>query len=66
MPDPTTGAIAAPIYQTAAYAFQDTDHAKGLCALQKEGFIYSRIGNPTVDILEKSIALLEGVAAALA
>lgn len=66
MPDPTTGAIAAPIYQTAAYAFQDTDHAKGLFALQKEGFIYSRIGNPTVDILEKRIALLEGGAAALA
>ena len=66
MPDPTTGAIAAPIYQTAAYAFQDTDHAKGLFALQKEGFIYSRIGNPTVDILEKRIALLEGGVAALA
>jgi O-acetylhomoserine (thiol)-lyase len=66
VPDPTTGAIAAPIYQTAAYAFQDTDHAKGLFALQKEGFIYSRIGNPTVDILEKRIALLEGGAAALA
>ncbi len=66
MPDPTTGAIAAPIYQTAAYAFQSTEHAKEVFALQKEGYIYSRIGNPTVDIFEKRIALLEGGAAALA
>jgi len=66
VPDPTTGAIAAPIYQTAAYAFRDTEHAKGLFALEKEGFIYSRIGNPTVDILEKRLALLEGGVAALA
>ena len=65
-PDPTTGAVVTPIYQTAAYAFQDTEHAKGLFALEKEGFIYSRLGNPTVDVLEKRIALLEGGAAALA
>lgn len=65
-PELTTGSCTVPIYQTAAYAFKDSNHAKELFALEKEGFIYSRIGNPTVDVLEKRIALLEGGAAALA
>src|SRR6188768_2237082 len=64
--DPATGAIAVPIYQTTSYQFDDTDHASRLFALQELGNIYTRIGNPTVDVLEKRIAALEGGAAALA
>lgn len=63
-PDPTTGSRAVPLYQTTSYLFHDTDHAERLFALDEPGNIYSRIGNPTVDVLEKRIALLEdGVAA---
>lgn len=63
-PDPTTGSRAVPIYQTSSYVFHNTEHAQKLFALDEPGNIYSRIGNPTVDVLEKSIALLEeGVAA---
>lgn len=62
-PDPTTGSRAVPIYQTTSYVFHDTDHAESLFSLDEPGNIYSRIGNPTVDVLEKRLALLEeGVA----
>jgi O-acetylhomoserine (thiol)-lyase len=65
-PDPTTGAIAVPIYQTAAYQFNDTDHAARLFALEEAGNIYTRLGNPTVAALEQRVALLEGGVGALA
>lgn len=65
-PDPTTGAIAVPIYRTTAYAFKDTEHARKLFALEEVGNIYSRIMNPTVDVFEKRVALLEGGTAAVA
>src|SRR6187399_963964 len=65
-PDPTTKARAVPIYQTTSYLFDDADHAARLFALQEFGNIYSRIMNPTVDVLEQRIAALEGGAAALA
>jgi len=66
VPDPTTGARAVPIYQTTSYQFQDTDHAARLFGLQEFGNIYTRIMNPTSDVLEKRIAALEGGVAALA
>jgi O-acetylhomoserine (thiol)-lyase len=65
-PDPVTGAIAVPIYRTTAYEFQDTAHAQRLFALQESGNIYSRIMNPTVDVFEKRVALLEKGTAAVA
>ncbi len=64
--DPTTGAVAVPIYQTTSYQFNDTEHAANLFALKELGNIYTRIGNPTVDVLEKRVAALEGGVAALA
>lgn len=64
--DPTTGSRAVPIYQTTAYVFRDTEHAASLFALQENGNIYTRIMNPTTDVLEKRIALLEGGVGALA
>ena len=66
VPDPATGSRAVPIYQTTSYLFNDADHAARLFALQEFGNIYSRIMNPTVDVLEKRVAALEGGAAALA
>src|SRR5271168_1027031 len=65
-PDPATGARAVPIFSTTSYVFHDTDHAANLFALKEFGFIYSRLMNPTCDVLEKRIAALEGGAAALA
>ena len=65
-PDPATGARAVPIYQTTSYEFQDADHAGRLFALKEFGNIYTRIMNPTTDVLEKRVAVLEGGAAALA
>ena len=65
-PDPTTGSRAVPIYQTTSYVFHDTEHAQGLFALDEPGNIYSRIGNPTVDVFEKRMALLEGGVASVA
>ena len=63
-PDPTTGSRAVPIYQSTSFVFHDTEHAERLFALDEPGNIYSRIGNPTVDVFEKRMALLEdGVAA---
>lgn len=65
-PDPTTGSRAVPIYQTVAYNFESTDHAADLFGLRAFGNIYSRIMNPTNDVLEQRIAALEGGTAALA
>jgi O-acetylhomoserine (thiol)-lyase len=65
-PDPTTGARTTPIYQTAAFVFDDVDHAASLFGLQAFGNIYSRIGNPTCSVLEERVAALEGGTAALA
>jgi O-acetylhomoserine (thiol)-lyase len=64
--DPTTGAVAPPIYQTTSYQFRSTEHASNLFALAELGNIYTRIGNPTTDILEQRMAALEGGVAALA
>jgi O-acetylhomoserine (thiol)-lyase len=65
-PDPTTGSRAVPIYQTTSYQFRDTAHAANLFALKELGNIYTRIMNPTTDVLEQRIADLEGGVAALA
>lgn len=65
-PDMTTGSRAVPIYQTTSYVFQDTDHAAELFSLSKPGNIYTRIMNPTTDVLEQRVASLEGGLAALA
>lgn len=65
-PDPTTHARATPIYQTTSYVFDNTDHAANLFGLREFGNIYSRIMNPTNDVLEQRVAALEGGAAALA
>jgi O-acetylhomoserine (thiol)-lyase len=64
--DPTTNSVAVPIYQTTSYQFNDTEHAANLFALKDFGNIYSRIMNPTLDVLEKRIAALEGGVGALA
>jgi O-acetylhomoserine (thiol)-lyase len=64
--DPSTGSVAVPIHQTTSYQFQDTGHAARLFALAELGNIYTRIMNPTVDVLEKRVAALEGGVAALA
>lgn len=64
--DPATGARAVPIYQTTSFQFKDTDHAANLFALKEFGNIYTRIMNPTNDVLEKRIALLDGGVGALA
>ncbi|CUJ76619.1 O-acetylhomoserine aminocarboxypropyltransferase/cysteine synthase family protein [Achromobacter dolens] len=65
-PDPTTRAVAVPIYQTVAYAFDDTQHGADLFDLKVAGNIYTRIMNPTTDVLEQRVAALEGGIAALA
>ncbi len=65
-PDPTTKAVAAPIYQTVAYAFDSAQHGADLFDLKVPGNIYTRIMNPTQDVLEKRVAALEGGIAALA
>jgi O-acetylhomoserine (thiol)-lyase len=59
-PDPTTGARAVPVYRTASYVFKNTEHAANLFALRELGNIYTRLMNPTTDVLEKRVALLEG------
>ena len=64
-PDPTTGARQTPIYQTTAYVFRDAEHAAALFNLQEVGFIYSRLTNPTVAVLQERIATLEGGAGAV-
>jgi O-acetylhomoserine (thiol)-lyase len=65
-PDPTTNSRAVPIYQTTSYVFNSTDHAANLFGLREFGNIYSRIMNPTCDVLEKRLAALEGGSGALA
>ena len=64
--DPATGARAVPIYQTASYVFKNTEHAANLFALKELGNIYTRLGNPTVDVFEKRVAAIEGGTGALA
>ncbi|MBK8076426.1 MAG: bifunctional o-acetylhomoserine/o-acetylserine sulfhydrylase [Kineosporiaceae bacterium] len=64
-PDPTTGARALPIYQTTSYVFRDTDHAANLFGLKEFGNIYTRLMNPTTDVVEKRLASLEGGVGAL-
>ncbi len=65
-PDSETLSRAVPLYQTTSYVFRDSEHAANLFALKEEGNIYSRIGNPTVEVLEKRLAALEGGVGALA
>ncbi len=65
-PDPTTKAVAVPIYQTTSYAFDNTQHGADLFDLKVPGNIYTRIMNPTTDVLEQRVAALEGGVAALA
>ncbi len=65
VPDPTTGARALPIYQTTSYVFRDTEHAASLFGLKEFGNIYTRLMNPTTDVVEKRIASLEGGVGAL-
>lgn len=64
--DPVTGSRAVPLYQTTAYQFQSTEHAANLFGLKEFGNIYTRLMNPTTDVLEQRVAALEGGAAALA
>jgi O-acetylhomoserine (thiol)-lyase len=64
--DPATGAVAVPIYQTAAYQFESADHGAALFNLEQDGYRYSRIANPTVAVLEERVAALEGCAGGLA
>lgn len=59
-PDPATGARNTPIYQSTAFVFRDADHAAALFNLQEVGYIYSRLTNPTVAVLQERIATLEG------
>jgi len=66
VPDPTTGARAVPIYQTTSFVFKSTEHAANLFALKEFGNIYTRIMNPTTDVLEKRLAAIEGGTGALA
>jgi O-acetylhomoserine (thiol)-lyase len=65
-PDPTTGARSTPIYQTTSYVFEDVDHAASLFNLHNFGYIYSRLTNPTVAVLEERVASLEGGRAGVA
>src|ERR1022692_2226303 len=65
-PDPTTKSVAVPIYQTVAYEFDSADHGAALFNLEAEGYRYSRIANPTTDVLERRVAALEGGVEALA
>lgn len=63
--DPTTKAVAVPIYQTVSYAFDSAEHAAALFNLEAEGYRYTRIGNPTTEVLERRVAALEGGATAI-
>jgi len=64
--DPATGSVAVPIYQTTSYQFRGTEHAANLFALKELGNLYTRVTNPTTDVLEQRVTALEGGAAALA
>jgi len=61
VPDPTTGARAVPIYQTTSYVFDNTQDGEDQFALKKPGFIYSRLANPTWDVLENALPLSKAV-----
>src|SRR6266849_3025188 len=63
--DPTTRAVAVPIYQTVAYTFDSAEHGAALFNLETDGYRYSRISNPTTDVLDKRVAALEGGVQAL-
>jgi O-acetylhomoserine (thiol)-lyase len=65
-PDPTTGSRAVPVYRTSSFQFRDTEHAANLFALKELGNIYTRLMNPTTDVLEQRVAALEGGVGALA
>ena len=65
-PETTTNSVAVPIYQTASYSFRDTQHGADLFDLKEAGNIYTRIMNPTSDVLEKRVAAMEGGIGALA
>jgi len=65
-PDPTHGSCVTPIHQTASFVFNSVEHAAKLFALEEAGYIYTRLSNPTTDVLEKRIAALEGGTAAVA
>src|SRR6266571_2498967 len=65
-PDPTTLSRAVPLYQTASYVFKNSEHAANLFGLKEFGNIYTRIMNPTTDVLEQRLAALDGGVAALA
>lgn len=65
-PDPSTKAVAVPVYQTTSYAFDDTQHGADLFDLKVQGNIYTRIMNPTTDVLEQRVAAMEGGVASLA
>ena len=65
-PDPTTKSVAVPVYQTVAYAFDSAQHGADLFDLKVPGNIYTRIMNPTTDVLEKRLAALHGGIGALA
>ena len=64
-PDPATGARQTPIYQSTAFVFRDADHAAALFNLQEVGYIYSRLTNPTIAVLQERLATLEGGAGAV-
>ena len=66
VPDPTTLSRAVPVHRTSSYVFKNTEHAANLFALKELGNIYTRIGNPTQDVLEQRVSQLEGGAASLA
>src|SRR5512139_2975008 len=65
-PDPATGARATPIYQSASFVFEDSDHAAALFNIERTGHVYSRLSNPTNAVLEERIAALEGGVGAIA
>src|SRR5215813_12898691 len=65
-PDPVTGARATPIYQSASFVFRDSDHAAALFNMERAGYVYSRIANPTCAVLEERISALEGGVGAIA
>ena len=65
-PDPATGARATPIYQTSSFVFPDTDHAAALFNMERGGYVYSRLSNPTCAVLEERMAALEGGIGAIA
>jgi O-acetylhomoserine (thiol)-lyase len=66
IPDPTTLSRAVPVYRTSSYVFKNTAHAANLFALKELGNIYTRLGNPTTDVLEQRLSHLEGGAASIA